>query len=221
MKPFVKLLCVVVFSLFFIFQISFAEEKTQTEDTLGVSQLMTAARDQMDTTDTDALPEIITVQGVVSKVFPQDNLIALIDDPNTNSCDVKTCKKTCSKSTSKDCSKACTKSCPKLSGQDTGKKCPRTASEDTGKTGKKTSAQKCDKACTKPCPVSASECTKKCPKKAAKACSNTDYILTLPVKWNGDMPELSTAVNVVGKITHKDGRMLFVADSIQMKPDTE
>ncbi len=69
----------------------------------------------------------------------------------------------------------------------------------------------------KNCPKSAGkDCTKTCPKADAKTCNATGYTLTLPVQWDGDMPEPSSDVLVVGKVTHKDGRLLFVAESIKV-----
>jgi hypothetical protein len=168
MKPVIKILCITIFSLFLVFQMASAEETTLTETSVGISQLMNNA---------DQYTDNIIIKGIVSKVFPQDNLIGLIDNPNSLGCDIKNCTKKCPMASSKDCPMKAAKDCPMAAGN---------------------------------------ECTKPCPKTAAKSCSDAGYTLTLPVEWDGDMPEPSSDVRVVGKITHKDGRLLFVAESIKV-----
>lgn len=160
MKPLFKTLCITIFSLFLIFQIASAEESIPEKTTIGIEQLMNNA---------DQYTDRIIVQGIVSKVFPQDNLIGLIDSPNTLEDDIKKCTQSSSEASAKTCSIKAAK-----------------------------------------------DCAKPCSENAGKTCSNTGYTLTLPVQWDGDMPEPATKVCVAGKITHKDGRLLFVAESINV-----
>ncbi len=196
MKSVIKIICITVFSVFLVFQMAPAEETTLTETTVGIGQLMSNA---------DQYPDNIMIQGIVSKVFPQDNLIGLIDSPNTPKCDVKTCTKKCPRASAKKCpmaaDKSCTKACPMASSQE----CPMKAAKDCPKASAK--------GCTKPCPKSAA---KTCSMTDAKTCGDSGYTMTLAVQWDGDMPEPSSDVRVVGKITHKDGRLLFVAESVKV-----
>ncbi len=234
MKPFFKTLVISLFSLFLVFQIAFAEETAPAETTVGINQLMNNA---------DQYPDSIIVQGIVSKVFPQDNLIGLIDNPMITKKDMTTGTEACPMASSKECpmkaAKDCTKTCPMASlqniGPGAGKKCPMMA-------GDKASDKSCDKASSKECPMKAAkDCTKTCPMAAAQnsdleaakkcpmmasanncpkiagaTCCDSGLILTLPVQWTGDMPEPSTAVRVAGKIIRKDGRLLFLAESVQV-----
>lgn len=39
--------------------------------------------------------------------------------------------------------------------------------------------------------------------------------LTLPVKWKGPMPEISSIIQVDGEVTSKDNRLIFQANNIK------
>lgn len=230
MKPFVKIVTISIFSLFLAFQIAAAEKPAVNEITVGISQLMNSA---------DQYPDNVIVQGVVSKVFPQDNLIGLIDNPFSKDCSVKTCKtpcpssvekkctkdsaKTCpmagntksDKACTKPCEKAASKECPMKSAIDSGNKCPMAAAK-CPVAGDKKCDKPCNKAASKGCPMAAAakDCPKTSGKGCSKPCSDPGYTMILPVKWEGDMPEPSDQVRVAGKITRENGRLLFVAKSI-------
>jgi hypothetical protein len=208
MKPLFKTLCITFFSLFLICQIVSAEETITDKPAVGIKQLMNNA---------DQYPDNIIVHGIVSKVFPQDNLIGLIDSPKTIGCDVKKCAKnsdkSCSKTTSKEaapkCAKNCEKACTKSSSEASAKTCPMKAEKSCTKPCQKDAGKTCVKDSAKTCPKSSD-------KGCAKTCSDKGFTLTLPVQWDGNMPEPSSDVRVVGKITHKNGRLLFVADSVNV-----
>lgn len=236
MKLSFQIFCITLFSLFLISSFAFAEEATPAETMVGISQLMTS---------TDQYPDNIIVHGFVSKVFPQDNLINLIDHP-----EVKTSHQSAAKQCPTKTAMNSVKGCPMAAASAAEKICPVTGNKTTTQSCPKNAAEKCDKACTKPCTASsAAECTKTCPKASGKECSkkctktcpksiaqNDDQntgktcpmaaakpsygsagnIPTLPVQWNGDMPETATFVQVTGEITQKDGEMLFVAESVQL-----
>lgn len=76
MKPVIKTLCITIFSLFLVFQMASAEETAPAETTFGISQLING---------TDQNTDNVIVRGFVSKIFPQDKLISLIDHPDVKS----------------------------------------------------------------------------------------------------------------------------------------
>lgn len=260
MKLSLKTLCITLFALFLIIPIASAAETAPAETTFGISQLIN---------ETEQNTDNVIVRGFVSKVFPQDKLISLIDHPEVKSghksmgkqCPMKaamdsgkgcpmaaaktvekTCPMTgkkssaqtdagvvtenCDKACTKPCSASsaaeCTKTCPKSSGKECAKKCTKTCPkaadqntvQDTGKACPMMTEKSCKKTCNKD---SAKDCAKSCPMKADKSnCSAAKVTPTLSVFWDGNMPETATFVKVVGKMTQKDGEMLFVAESVQV-----
>jgi hypothetical protein len=94
------------------------------------------------------------------------------------------------------------KGCPMAAAKTVEKTCPMT--------GKKASAQTNAE-------VVAKNCDKSYPMKAdTYKCSATKITPKLSVLWDGNMPETATFVKVVGKMTQKDGEMLFVAESVDV-----
>ena len=130
----------------------------------------------------------------------------------------KNCDKACTKPCSASLAAECTKTCPKASGKEFAKKCtktcPKAADQNTVQDTDKTCPMMNEKSCKKD---SAKDCTKPCPLKTDKSnCSATKMTPTLSVFWDGKMPETATFVKVVGKMTQKDGEMLFVAKSVDV-----
>jgi hypothetical protein len=131
------------------------------------------------------------------------------------------CDKACTKPCSASSAAECTKTCPKASGKECAEKCtktcPKTADQNTVQDTDKGCPMMAEKSCKKPCSEnSARDITQSCPMKAAKtSCGAAGKTPTLSVKWEGNMPETATFVEVHGKMTQKDGEMLFVAESIE------
>jgi hypothetical protein len=206
MKLSIKTLCITLIALFLIIPAISAEDTPTAETALGIKQVMNS---------TDQSGESIIVRGFVNKVSPQDNQISLIDHPQ-----LTTDKKTCTRSTAKACPMTSAKDSAKIKA---GKTCPMAASAGAEsekvcpKTGKSCSPESCSKDGKKCDKAYKKSCQKACPVKAGKTCcSLASKTLTLPVQWDGNMPEKATFVTVVGKMTEKDGEKLFVAESVEV-----
>ena len=189
MKIFIRSLFLSMLALFVVFQIAFAAEQTPAQTTVSVARLLS---------NVNQYPDDVTVQGYVSKVVAEDSRIELTDPHHMNMNGDARAHKACP-----DTSKA---SAEPVTGTD--RKCTKNTAADAGTNGyscpmaqKKTGEAPYEKTCTRD---------------MTKTCGKTGLAQSLTVQWNGDMPEISVPVSVSGRLTQKDGHLVFVAKSLMV-----